>query len=58
MLVNSPDLNGDLLVNLADLSLFAQDYFGPYNYRSDLRWDGDLDLGDLVVFAVAMQANR
>jgi hypothetical protein len=55
--VNSPDLDGDLLVNLSDLTLFARDFFGPYNYRSDLQWNGHIDLGDLSYFAVAMQEN-
>ena len=62
LLVNSPDLNGDLLVNLADVALFAQDIFGPYNYRSDLRWDEGffgrrVNLSDVTVFAVAMQSH-
>lgn len=54
LMVNSPDLTGDLLVNLADLTLFAQDFFGPYNYRSDLQWNGHIDLSDLSCFVVAM----
>jgi len=52
--VNSPDLDGDLLVNLADLTLFARDYFGPYNYRSDLYWNGAVDLADIVYFSRAL----
>lgn len=46
---NSPDLNGDLQVNLADISLFASDYFQAYNYRSDLYFDGNLNLLDFSV---------
>jgi hypothetical protein len=59
LLVNSPDLNGDLAVDLADVALFAQDYFGPYNYRSDLCWDGRVGaLNDLTYIAIALEANR
>ena len=58
LLVNSPDLNGDLAVDLADVVLFVQDYFGPYNYRSDLCWDGRVGLNDLAYMAIALQANQ
>ncbi len=58
LMFNSPDLNGDLLVNLSDVVLFARDFSGPYNYRSDLYWDGEVNLDDLVYFARAMDANR
>jgi len=49
---NSPDINGDLLVNLTDVILFATDYYGVYNYRSDFYWDGNLNLSDIVILAV------
>ena len=57
--VNSPDINGDLVVDLVDLSLFGQDFFrqdfhGVYAYRSDFVWDGTVDLLDLAVFGSAM----
>jgi len=58
LMVNSPDLDGDLLVNLADLTLFARDYFGPYNYRSDLYWDGAIGLSDISLFSHALMAVR
>jgi hypothetical protein len=58
LMFNSPDLNGDLAVDLTDVALFAQDYFGPYNYRSDLYWDGQVGLNDLVYIAIALEANR
>lgn len=49
---NSPDINGDGLVNLVDVSLFAQDFFsGTAPFRSDLVWDGVLNLSDVGVFA-------
>ena len=47
--VNSPDLNGDLEVNLLDVPLFAQDYFGEaYSFRADLHYDGVVNLSDLI----------
>ncbi len=48
---NSPDINGDLRVDLADVTLFATDYTGGYNYRSDFVWDSELNLADLTEFA-------
>ena len=50
--VNSPDLDGDLVVDLVDAILFAQDYFAQNSaYRSDFWWDGYLNLSDLVLMA-------
>ena len=48
---NSADINGDGAINLMDVSLFAGDYFGPYDYRSDFHWDGVVNLSDLVKLA-------
>ncbi len=48
---NSPDINGDLDVNLADLSAFAGDYHGVYAYRSDYNWDGAINLTDVSAVA-------
>lgn len=45
---NSPDINGDLNVNLSDIVLFTQDLLGEYNYRSDFAWDGEINLTDIV----------
>jgi len=45
---NSPDINGDLMVNLSDIVLFTQDLEGEYHYRSDFRWDGVINLSDIV----------
>jgi len=53
---NSPDLSGDLKVGLSDVTLFAADFYGPYNYRSDFDWDGEVGLTDLVIMAAAMGA--
>lgn len=48
---NSPDINCNMVVNLSDLSLYAQDVFAGYNYRSDFYWDNILNLSDLVLMA-------
>lgn len=48
--VHSPDLNGDLIVDLMDFSLFSADWYGPYNVRSDFYWDDVLDLSDAILF--------
>lgn len=50
--VNSPDLNGDLVVDLVDVTLFAQDFHADdYRFRSDLRADGDVNLADIIPMA-------
>lgn len=46
--INSPDINADGVVNLIDVSDFADDYFGAYHYRSDFWWDGVLNLSDVA----------
>ena len=53
-LFNSPDISGDLVVDLTDVVLFSQNFFGPYAYRSDFFWDGQLDLSDIVLLAQGM----
>jgi hypothetical protein len=47
--VNSPDVDGNLVVNLSDVVLFAEDFYGAYDYRSDFHWDGMINLSDLVL---------
>lgn len=50
--VNSPDINGDLKVDLVDLGSYATDYLDPgYQFRSDYNGDGVEDLRDVGVFA-------
>jgi hypothetical protein len=46
---NSPDIDGDGVVNLIDLQPFAADYIdtGVYHYRSDLFYDGVVNLIDV-----------
>lgn len=50
--LRSPDINGDLVVNLVDLSIFAA-AFPPMLYErcSDMNIDGTVDLIDLSKFA-------
>lgn len=51
--VNSPDINGDITVNLVDLGTFAADFNAPaYNFRSDFTCDGFENLADVGRFAI------
>jgi hypothetical protein len=52
----SADINGDLAVDLVDVSNFSSDFFGAYNFRSDFLGDGVLDLNDVSLMAVGMGA--
>lgn len=53
---NSPDINGDLHVDLQDVAIFAGDYFGDYHFRSDFHRDGEFDLRDVAILAQKMLA--
>jgi len=53
----SPDINGDLVVNLQDLSILAPDYFTGYSFRSDLNGDGYLNLSDIYLFSLHLGAH-
>lgn len=55
--VNSPDIDGDRVVNLTDIGIFAGDYFGPFHMRSDLHRDGVLNLSDIGVMAEHLGAD-
>lgn len=50
--VNSPDINGDLQVNLCDLILFSPAYLGQYAFCSDFTKDLVVNLADLSYFAM------
>jgi hypothetical protein len=57
IIYNSPDINGDLVVNLIDVSLFAEDYFGEgFWFRSDFEYDGVANLADIAKLSQAMGA--
>ncbi|MBK7189849.1 MAG: hypothetical protein IPH86_14535 [bacterium] len=54
---NSPDLNGDRVVSLNDVALFAARYFGAYAFAADLHADGHIDLADIPLLARSMGAH-
>ena len=49
--VNSPDLSGDLLVDLVDVGAFSSIFGGAYDYAADLSWDGQINLADVGEFS-------
>ncbi|HOX24204.1 MAG TPA: hypothetical protein PLL30_00440 [Candidatus Krumholzibacteria bacterium] len=54
--VNSPDVNGDLVVDLSDIVFFTQDLLGGgiVDFRHDFNADGVLNLSDVVVLAASL----
>ncbi len=50
---NSPDINGDGIVNLSDTGVLASDYYIGYQFRSDFNGDGQLNLSDVGLYARA-----
>lgn len=48
----SPDMNGDLRVDLQDIAAFAATYFGVYDSRADFDFNGVLNLGDIGILAL------
>jgi len=52
--LRSPDINGDLIIDLSDIVLFTQAYGGPYQARADFTADGVINLADIVVFSQAL----
>lgn len=54
---NSPDINGDLIVNLTDTVFYAGDATGGvYKFRSDFLYDNRLNLSDTVLYAQGIGA--
>ncbi|MBD3222248.1 hypothetical protein GF314_13505 [bacterium] len=53
--VNSPDVNGDLEVNLSDIVPLAQ-ALGGYAYEVDFNHDGAINLSDIARFVPAIGA--
>jgi hypothetical protein len=51
ILVNSPDIDGGLQVNLTDVAMFAHDLVTGGSFRSDFNWDGAVNLTDVTMFA-------
>lgn len=56
ILFNSPDIDGNLVVNLSDTVLYAQNATGSYNYRSDFFFDNAINLSDTVLYAQGLGA--
>jgi len=56
ILFNSPDIDGNLIVNLSDTVLYATDAKGAYNYRSDFYFDNLINLSDTVLYAQGLSA--
>lgn len=52
--VNSPDIDGDRTVDIADVALFAFDYANGYAFRSDFTHDGQLSLADVGQMIAAL----
>jgi len=48
---NSPDMSGDLVVNLTDVINFTGVYYGAYDYSADFYWDLTINLSDIVLLA-------
>lgn len=50
---NSPDISGDLHVDLTDTVVYAGDALHPlpYHYRSDMLFDNQINLSDTVLYA-------
>lgn len=54
---NSPDLNGDRVVSLVDIVLFAEAYSrGTYAFEADLHADGAVNIADIGVLAAGVGA--
>jgi hypothetical protein len=56
ILFNSPDIDGNLAVNLSDTVLYAQNATGSYSYRSDFFFDNVINLSDTVLYAQGLGA--
>ena len=53
--VNSPDITGDLVVNIADVGVFAEDFIGgAYSFRSDFYGDETLNIADVAALSIAL----
>ncbi len=47
----SPDLNGDGIVNIADVATLAGIFHGSYEERADYNYDGVINMVDLGIFS-------
>jgi hypothetical protein len=53
ILWNSPDISGDLKVDITDTVVYAGDALHPtpYHYRSDMLFDSQINISDTVLYA-------
>lgn len=56
ILFNSPDIDGNLTVNLSDAIAYVANATGAYSYRSDYYFDTVINLSDAVLFAQGIGA--
>lgn len=56
ILFNSPDLNGDLKVDLSDAVCYTVFKDASSDYAFDFYWDGITNLSDLILFSRALGA--
>lgn len=52
--INSPDINGDLVVDLSDIALFSEDLELGNEFRSDFNHDRVVNLSDIAILARAL----
>ena len=57
LVYNSPDINGDLVVNLTDVATFSGAYFSDYEFYGDFNGDGVINLTDVSIFALHIGAS-
>lgn len=50
--LNSPDISGDLVVDIVDFGTFGGD-FGTTQFRSDFVFNGSVDISDFATFGVS-----
>ncbi len=51
---SSADISGDGVVNLVDVGLFSNAFFGDYNFEADFFHDGHLNLADVGRLALGI----
>jgi hypothetical protein len=54
ILHNSPDIDGNFIIDLRDTAFFARDLKVAYNYRSDFFYDGVINISDTWRFAAGL----
>ena len=52
----TPLLPDDIVVNMVDVAMFTQVYFGDYDYACDFIWDGVVNLADVAVMTQGLGA--